>query len=458
MNFSPIPIDSTPVEYIISLEAVECSLRALNKCKSTCSLLWKCADVVPLGKIPKPKSVDSDLRLISHTTVLSKLLEEFVFKWLCPYIIPHIDPRQFDGIKNSSTTHALVNLIHQWIQATEVPGTMVRSCLIDFSKAFDRIDHNILMNKLRLLNVPPILLNWCANFLHGRHQRVKLGQLKSSWKSIIAGVPQGTKLGPHFFLVMINDLTTNLPLYKYIDDCSIFETVSPSSTSSLQNGVNQINQRTLANNVRINATKTKVLTVNFSKSPDTMDPLVNDQPVDSVESFKLLGIHIKSDLKWDLHVETICAKANKRPYAMRLLRRSGASPEDLRTIYYCFVQPILEYVCPVWHPSLTVSLCNELEQIQRRATRIILPDLCYNDRLFKLCHVTARERREDLCRRFFKFILRSEINIHDILPPPTEHSYSLRHPRTLPQNVELNVFRTVLSLSRLGCGRHRTHF
>ena len=113
LNFSPIPIDSTPVEYIISPEAVECSLRALKKCKSTgpdeipnwilknlapvicqpvCSifnvsisqgsvpLLCKCANVVPLGKISKPKSVDSDLRPISLTAVLSKQLEEFLFK------------------------------------------------------------------------------------------------------------------------------------------------------------------------------------------------------------------------------------------------------------------------------------------------------------------------------------------------------------------------------------------
>ena len=130
--------------------------------------------------------------------------------------------------------------------------------------------------------------------MHGRHQRVKLGQLKSSWKSVNPGVPQRTKLDPLFFLVLSNDLTTNLPLYKYMDDCSIFKTVSPCFTSSFQNGVNQINQWTLANNMHINATKTKVLTVNFSKSPDTMDPLdVNDQPIDSVESFKLLSIHYK---------------------------------------------------------------------------------------------------------------------------------------------------------------------
>ena len=160
--------------------------------------------------------------------------------------MPHIDPHQFDGIRDSSTSHALVHLIHEWFQAAETPKAVIRSCLIDFSKAFDRIDHNILIHKLGLLNVPLILLNWCASFLQDRFQRVKLGQVKSSWESINAGVPQRTKLGPLFFLVMINDLSTSLPIYKYIDDCTIFEVVTPAcATSTLQKEVDQINQWTV---------------------------------------------------------------------------------------------------------------------------------------------------------------------------------------------------------------------
>ena len=98
--------------------------------------------------------------------------------------MPHIDPFQFGCVKKSSTTHA---------------KTVVRSCLIDFSKAFDRIDHNILLHKFQLLNVPPILLNWCAHFLRDRQLRVKLGNSISTRKPVHAGVPQGTKPGPLVF-------------------------------------------------------------------------------------------------------------------------------------------------------------------------------------------------------------------------------------------------------------------
>ena len=298
LEYSPVPVDHTPDEFIITPVAVERSLLAVKEGKSpgpddipnwllkdfapviSCPiasirqgkvpLLWKCA-----AKAPKPKSVESDLRPISLTAVLSKVLEGFVFSWFCPIVMPHIDPHQFGGIRDSSTSHALVRLIHEWLQAAETPKAVIRSCLIDFSKAFDRIDYNILIHKLGLLNVPLILLNWCASFLQDRFQGVKLGQVKSSWKSINAGVPQGTKLGPLFFLVMINDLSTSLPIYKYIDDCTIFEVVTPASaTSTLQKEVDQINQWTVSNNMRLNTKKTKEFTICFAKSQVSLDPLV----------------------------------------------------------------------------------------------------------------------------------------------------------------------------------------
>ena len=101
------------------------------------------------------------------------------------------------------------------------------------------------------------LLNWCAAFLRNHQQHVKIGQEKSNWRSITAGVPQETKLGPLFFLVVINDLTTAAPSYKYIDDCTVFEMTSYSgATSDLQMHLDSINQWITDNNMRIN-TKTK---------------------------------------------------------------------------------------------------------------------------------------------------------------------------------------------------------
>ena len=144
---------------------------------------------------------------------------------------------------------------------------------------------------------------------------------------------------------MINDLSTSLPIYKYIDDCTIFEVVTPAcATSTLQKEVDQINQWTVPTTCHSTQRWTKELTICFAKSQVSFDPLVvNNQQLESAQSVKLLGVLIKRDLKWDLHVDSVCSKASKRLYALRTLKRSGVSAKDLRSVYVCFVWPVLEY-------------------------------------------------------------------------------------------------------------------
>ena len=232
-------------------------------------VLWKSADVLPLPKISNLQSVECDLRPWpnSLTPVLSKILEDYIFQWLCPIIMPYIDPRQFGYIKKSSSTAALIHLLHTWLAATETPKTFIRSCRVDFSRDFNTINHNILLSKLCLLYVPPTLLNWCASFLRNRQQRVKLQSVKSGWNFIHAGVPQGTKLGPLFFLVMINDLTTTVPMYKFVDDVTMSEITSlhpndeakiliASTSSHLQDEINAVTRWTSTKNMKLNEKKT----------------------------------------------------------------------------------------------------------------------------------------------------------------------------------------------------------
>jgi hypothetical protein len=113
-------------------------------------------------------------------------------------------------------------------------------------------------------------------------------------------------------------------------------------------------------------------------------------------------VYLSADLKWTTHINHICSKASKRLFAIRILKRNGVKVWDLRNVYCSFIRPVLEYACPVWHFSLPVFLCDQIEQIQRRALKIIYPDLSYKDGLNELNLPTLVDRRVSLCKRFYE--------------------------------------------------------
>jgi hypothetical protein len=382
--------------------------------------LWKSATSRPIPKVSPPKQVEKDLRPISLTCILSKELETHVVRWMWELVKDKMDPYQFGSIKNCSTVHALIEILHEWFTGTDDSRekNFIHTVLVDYSKAFDRINPNMLLDKLNELDIPPFLVCWIGDFLSERTQRVKVGNSLSEELEVWGIVPQGTKLGIFLFLIMINNLSTQVATYKYVDDTTLFTITNDTNDSKLQQAVDDLVNWSAMNDMKINATKTKEMVISFSKvAPDIPGIVVEGITLERAETVKLLGVQISNDLSWGHHVDFIVKKAQSRLFCLNMLRRAKMRANDIIAIFCSKVRPILEYAAQVWHPGLTTEQAETIEAIQKRACSIAMPGVDYVCAIKELALPTLEERRVELCKSFFEKIQNPKDKLFRILPP-----------------------------------------
>ena len=399
---------------------------------------WKQANVIPVPKIHPPKLVENDLRPISLTATLSKILESFVGGWILEAVGHQLDTNQYGARKERSTSHALVSVLHYWSTALD-NGNSVRALFVDYSKAFDRVDHNTLLNKMMAVGVPKLVLRWLFSFLNDRQQRVKLGNSFSHWASITGGMPQGTWLGSLIFIIYIDDLKPSCITHKFMDDVTLTEVIAKGNDSADSNMAHYISHLELwskNNSMMVNFKKTKEMILGSIQKNPPSSLCVSGNVIDTVKCFKLLGVNISDDLRWDAHVDAICAKVASRLYFLKILKRSGLTQNDLLWFYKSVIRSIVEYGCVVWHHNLTTAQSDRLEALQKRALRIILHPITlpYNTALAYSEMESLKLRRYNFQQKFFKQICHPGNCLHDLLPPERDPSVSLRlrHPTVYP--------------------------
>ncbi|CAB4026825.1 Hypothetical predicted protein, partial [Paramuricea clavata] len=332
---------------------------------------WKSANVTPVHK-KHLKEPAENYRPISLLPIIAKLLERCVCRRLYEHVISAISLGQHGFLRNRSCTTQLLQVLHK-IGENLDSNIQTDIVYLDFAKAFDSVDHGLILAKLRQFGVHSNMLNWFINYLTGRTQRVVVDGVASGWSSVTSGVPQGSILGPMLFVLFINDLPDIIPdkseTALYADDTKTFRKITcEDDARQLQQTLTNLATWSNTNNMRFNELKCKVLTVSRKKQPVDFTYRLGSTTLTHVEKEKDLGVTMTGKLSWDSHIHEITAKANK---LLGLLKRTCPFLTDVsvrRTLY--------------------LSLKTKIERVQRRATRWILKarkgDSSYNERLVDL--------------------------------------------------------------------------
>ena len=387
--------------------------------------LWRSAHIILLPQKNPPTLIESDLRPLSLTPVMSKVLEHFICRWVREAVAPNIHPRQLGAVQGSSAAHTLVKMLH-YIQCNlDTPGQHVRMLLLDYSKAFDLVNHNILLEKMQRVGTPGSLVRWCAAFLLNRQQCVWVGCDLSDVVTLSGSAPQGTLLGPLAFILHLGDFDIypwsggglHLRRWHQLLPCVQRPTRSTHSERSwLLGGLGQL-QWHADQSGKDQGDGLLVLQISrFGTDHHWQQSNREGCPVQASWSHAVLG----SVLEWAYWLCLV--QVQPAPVLTVTPRRSGVPAVDLLTLYKA----------TVWHSSPPEYLSEELEQVQQRALRIIFGEGSYKDHLEAAGLPTLFERRLLLCEAFYKKMNKPDNKLHHLLPTPKEHKYSLRHPRRLP--------------------------
>ena len=279
---------------------------------------WKFARVVPIPKSGSSKD-SANYRPISILTVISKLLEKHIHNLLLLHLnsVSPLSQLQWGFTAGRSTTTALLSFTHNCQTALD-SGDEVCSVFFDLCKAFDKVPHLPLLEKLADLLVNTCILRWIDSYLLDRSQAVVLGGAQSSPLHVISGVPQGSVLGPLLFLVYIDKVTNSVShsnITMYADDIALWKIIrNPRDYTMLQDDIITICNWVADNHLVLNLTKCCYIVFSRKRLPTmpTADLSVGDtHSLTRAHHHKYLGVTLTSDLSWSLHITNTYLQENQ---------------------------------------------------------------------------------------------------------------------------------------------------
>lgn len=435
-SFSAVGIDSVSTKFLKSTKVYSSII--LSKIfqqsldNGTMPAEWKTGKVIPAHKSGNKHS-PLNYRPISITSIPCKIIEHILFSHIANFLESNsfFHPAQHGFRKSYSCETQLLLFTHRLHEILD--RRSIADCIfLDFAKAFDKVCHRLLLLKLRMIGIDTNVLRWLECFLTGRQQFVTANDTNSCLHPVVSGVPQGTVLGPLLFLIFINDLPNYVTscIHLFADDCVLYrELTTEADARAIQTDINNISSWCQTWQMTLNVKKCKFMRITRSTC-NLPTYYLNSVALESVTSYKYLGIHIASNLTWKTHVEFIVHKANRMLGYIK--RNFHSAPADTKLLLYkSLVRSQLEYASSIWDPG-TNDLINQIEKIQNNAARFILSNYNRTSSIsamksnLNLVPLTFRRKLARLC--LFHKIFHHDVLRDQLLLPPSYLSSRLDHP------------------------------
>lgn len=333
---------------------------------------WKLAYIKPLHK-SRSKNNIPNYRPISILSIIPKLFESLIKESVYSQLKYNICQQQHGFMKARSTTTNLI-LYSSFLFNKMDKGIQVDAIYTDFQKAFDKVDHVLLLKRLRHNGITGRLLHWFKSYLHNRYQVVTINGHQSDKKLVSSGVVQGSILGPIQYLLFINDIANcfqHCKILMFADDLKIFKTITTQEDCiQIQIDLNRFNEFCASNKLMLAHDKCKQITFTRNKNKIQYTYNIGGHTLDKVSSMKDLGVLFDEKLTFEAHTENICTKAYQMLGFILRISKSFKQPKTLLMLYKTLVRSQLEYASVVWNPFYAVY-SDKLESIQKKALKSI---------------------------------------------------------------------------------------
>ena len=309
----------------------------------------KNANVIPVHKKDDP-TVKTNFRPISVLPLLSKVFERVIYNQLGTYMVTFLNKILCGFRKVHSTQHALFKLLQQWQNEFDNSG-LVGTILMDLSKAYDCLPHDLTIAKFEAYGLSKISLSLLLDYLTSRKQRVKIGSSYSIWNEIKRGVPQGSILGPLLFNTFINDifmLIEKTEICNFADDNTIGDCGEDLSNilENLKNDLKVLLKWFKINFLQANPSKFQFMILG-KKKRNLVKLIINRTEIEKSRKVVLLGITIDNLLIFNEHIDNLCRTANYKLHALRRIRKY-LPLEKTKLLCNAFIDSQFNYAPLVW--------------------------------------------------------------------------------------------------------------